>query len=51
VAYGGAMTTPLYDITVPVLIRSLGSLSAILTKGEAFAAEKASIPPNCSTPG
>jgi len=40
VAYGGAMTTPLYDITVPVLIRSLGSLSAILTKGEAFAAEK-----------
>ena len=39
-AYGGAMTTPLYDITVPVLIHSLGSLSAILTKGEAFAAEK-----------
>lgn len=39
-AYGDAMTTSLYDITVPVLLRSLGSLSTILTKGEAFAAEK-----------
>lgn len=34
------MTTSLYDLTAPVLIRALGSLSAILAKGEAFAVEQ-----------
>lgn len=33
------MTTTLYDLTVPLFIRNLTNLSAILTKGEAFAAE------------
>lgn len=34
------MTISLYDLTVPVFIRNLTNLSAILAKGEAFAAEK-----------
>lgn len=34
------MATSLYDLTVPVYIRSLANLSAILGKGAAFAAEK-----------
>jgi uncharacterized protein len=34
------MGTSLYDLTVPVYIRSLTNLSAILAKGEAWAAEK-----------
>lgn len=34
------MGTSLYDLTVPVCIRSLTNLSAILAKGEAWAAEK-----------
>ena len=34
------MGTSLYDLTMPVYIRSLTNLSAILAKGEAFAAEK-----------
>ena len=34
------MTTSLHDLTAPVLIRALGSLSAILAKGEAFAVEQ-----------
>ena len=33
------MGTSLYDLTIPVYIRSLTNLSAILAKGEAFAAE------------
>lgn len=34
------MSTSLYDLTVPIFIRHLGALDAILTKGEAFAAEQ-----------
>jgi len=34
------MGTSLYDLTIPVCIRSLTNLSAILAKGEAWAAEK-----------
>lgn len=34
------MGTSLYDLTIPVYIRSLTNLAAILAKGEAFAAEK-----------
>lgn len=34
------MGTSLYDLTIPVYIRSLTNLSAILAKGEAWAAEK-----------
>jgi hypothetical protein len=34
------MATSLYELTVPVYIRSLANLSAILGKGAAFAAEK-----------
>ena len=34
------MGTSLYDLTIPVYIRSLSNLSAILAKGEAWAAEK-----------
>jgi uncharacterized protein len=34
------MGTSLYDLTVPVYARALRNLSAILDKGEAFAAEK-----------
>jgi hypothetical protein len=34
------MGTSLYDLTIPVYIRSLTNLSAILAKGEAFAAEQ-----------
>ncbi|CAN5175822.1 DUF1993 domain-containing protein [soil metagenome] len=33
------MSTSLYDLTVPVLVRALRNLSAILKKGEAFAME------------
>ncbi|WP_426031814.1 DUF1993 domain-containing protein [Caulobacter sp. DWP3-1-3b2] len=33
------MSTSLYDLTVPVLVRALRNLSAILKKGEAFAKE------------
>ena len=34
------MGTSLYDLTIPVYIRSLTNLSAILAKGEAWAVEK-----------
>jgi len=34
------MATELYDLTVPVFVRALGNLAAILEKGAAFAAEK-----------
>jgi len=34
------MSTSLYDLTVPVLVRALRNLSAILNKGEAYAAEQ-----------
>jgi hypothetical protein len=34
------MSTSLYDLTIPVFIRNLETLDKILTKGEAFAAEK-----------
>ena len=34
------MGTSLYDLTIPVYIRSLTNLSAILAKGEAYAAEQ-----------
>ena len=34
------MATALYDLTVPVFIRGLNALSALLDKGAAFAAEK-----------
>ncbi|MEA3013888.1 MAG: uncharacterized protein QOD42_2433 [Sphingomonadales bacterium] len=34
------MAISLYDLTVPVYVRSLANLSAILGKGAAFAAEK-----------
>lgn len=34
------MATDLYDLTVPVFVRGLHALSAVLTLGEAFAAEK-----------
>ncbi|UZW56914.1 DUF1993 domain-containing protein [Sphingobium sp. JS3065] len=34
------MATDLYDLTVPVFLRGLRNLSAILDKGAAFAAEK-----------
>ena len=34
------MATQLYDLTVPVFIRGLNILSALLDKGAAFAAEK-----------
>lgn len=34
------MSTSLYDLTIPIFIRHLESLDAILAKGEAFAAEK-----------
>jgi len=34
------MATELYDLTVPVFVRALGTLAAILEKGSAFAAEK-----------
>ncbi|MFC3693266.1 DUF1993 family protein [Chenggangzhangella methanolivorans] len=38
------MTTSLYDITVPVLLRGLGNLEAVLGKGEAFASEQGIAP-------
>jgi len=38
--YEARMTISLYDATVPVYVRSLSNLSAILEKGAAFAAEK-----------
>jgi hypothetical protein len=38
------MATELYDLTVPVFIRNFANLSAILAKGEAFAAEKGIAP-------
>jgi len=34
------MSTSLYDLTIPIFIRNLESLDAILSKGEAFASEK-----------
>lgn len=34
------MSTSLYDLTIPIFIRNLETLDRILTKGEAFAAEK-----------
>lgn len=34
------MATDLYDLTVPVFVRGLNALSAVLAKGEAFAGEK-----------
>ena len=34
------MATPLYDLTIPVFIRGLNILSALLAKGAAFAEEK-----------
>ncbi|MGY2735124.1 DUF1993 domain-containing protein [Sphingomonas sp. UYP23] len=34
------MSTSLYDLTIPIFIRNLESLDAILAKGEAFATEK-----------
>lgn len=34
------MSTSLYDLTIPIFIRHLESLDAILSKGEAFATEK-----------
>ncbi|MEG3178151.1 DUF1993 domain-containing protein [Sphingomonas sp. RB3P16] len=35
------MSTSLYDLTIPIFIRNLESLDAILAKGEAFATEQA----------
>ena len=34
------MSTPLYDLTVPVFLRGFHAMSGFLAKGEAFAAEK-----------
>lgn len=34
------MSTNLYDVTVPLYLKTLGNLSAILEKGAAFAAER-----------
>ncbi|TPG55007.1 DUF1993 domain-containing protein [Sphingomonas glacialis] len=34
------MSTSLYDLTIPIFIRNLESLDAVLSKGEAFASEK-----------
>ena len=37
---GAAMTTPLYDLTVPIFLRGFHAMSGFLAKGEAWAAEQ-----------